>query len=637
MKILKIIAITATITTIVQINNINTTLAADIDYVSEFSDEINNVTTGSAVTIKLENNKATEPGNEIIEIKDSTLESIIREQIGKETGDITKADMLNVRSFNISDKIIHSLSGLEYATNMGGITAKNCTIEGDMSPLSGIDKFSYISFHNCNIDSLYGLPTNLTLFTLYKCNIKDNKLPLENQTKLRNLDVVGCGISDISSLKDSVNLKYVRLSENNIKDITVLNNLTQITDLGLFKNNVSDITPIQSLTNLTNLWLENNDISDITPLSSLTKLEYLNIANDSVYEPDNKITDITALSGTMSNMQSLYLYLNKIPTYEPLEGIPETASIHGTAWLKVRYVDENDNDISEPLNRNINFTDNINFKITKDYSDRCIATARKINGYTLNDDDSKSVEFDKNSLIKTLVFRYKKDNTIPSTVKGSTTIQYKIKSTGEFLESETINSNLDLGTYSYKAKSFDGYILDDNKEKSVTLTESQPNQTIIFEYKKKSSSSHKHDKDPEPVIPPVEEIETVKPIDPPTPPVEKIIKGSYIVRHIYESENSVVVLDEKAYTDLSLGQYTELSKSFDGYILNDDTEKSITLDENNITGTIEFKYDKIKEIQEPIPTELPKTGDNSRTKSIPIVILLSTLSSLFFILKKKQV
>ncbi|UZP05185.1 MucBP domain-containing protein (plasmid) [Clostridium botulinum] len=690
MKIFKIIAITATITTIIQINNMIPTLAAD----TEIGGILNNVTTGSAVTINLKSTDKTDTdstvaGDKVIEIKDSTLESIIRDQIGKESGDITKKDMLDVRSFNISDKVIHSLSGLEYATNIGGITAENCTIEGDMSPLSAIDKFCYISFHNCNIDSFYGLPTNLTSFTLYRCNIKDGKLPLEGQSKLRSLTVVGCDISDISSLKDSINLKHVSLSENNITDITVLNNLTQITDLELFKNHVSDITPIKNLTNLINLWLEHNDITDITPLASLNKLEYLNLANDNLYTPDNKITDITPLKGTVSNMQSLYLYLNKIPTYEALDRIPDTASIHGTAWLTVRYVDENNQDISDPLTRNINFTDNINFKITKDYSDRCTATARNINGYTLNDDSSKSAEFDKNSLMKILIFHYKKDGTtVPSTVKGSTTIQYKNQDTGELLETETLHSDLSLGTYTENAKSFEGYELNDDNSKTVTLTESNPNQTIIFNYKRKETTKDPHKKPSHKSsevikgsykvkhINELEELleaetlhsdlslgtyaesaksfegyelndsnrktvtltkdnrnETVifnyKKVVKENLIKEQVIKGLYKVRYVNESGELLEA--ETVHSDLSLGTYTENAKEFLGYELNDDSTKSITLTKSNKEQVIEFKYKKIPEV-----TMLPQTGDTSKSGNVTTMLLLTFLSSVLFMLRNKR-
>lgn len=585
MQMLKIIASVVVITTIIQLNSIASVLAIDTD---EVENELNNrITTGSAVSLNVTTEGAADIilDDEVVEIKDSTLQSIVREKLGKKVGNITKADMLKIRSLNISDKVIHSLSGLEYATNMTGITAKNCTIEGDMSPLSKINKSSdisaYISFHNCDIDSLNGLPTNLTSITLYRCKIKDGKFPLECQTNLRIISIVGCGISDITSLKDSTNLEYVRLAENNITDINVLGNMYKIVSLDLFKNNVSDISPIKNLTNLSELHLEHNNISDITPLSSLKKLVYLNLSNDSVSEPDNKVTDITALRDTLSNCSSLYLYLNKIPNYNALEGIGNNplyqntkynvlegnlnmATIHGTAWLTVRYVDENDIDISKQLIRNINFKGNINFKITNKYSDACTAKARKINGYKLIDDEIKSVEFDKDSLMKTLVFHYKKDSISIDPPKEKPKKEKDKKK--------------------------------DNQINDVEITEPIKDEPIIT---------------PEEIIIP-----------------EEII-GKITVRYVDDNENDIG--EPKTLENLKLGEYTEEAKEFNNYRLNDENIKTVILTKDEKEQIIEFKYKKII----PKVTRLPQTGEkNNNIYFMSSLVLI--LSILILGLKRKE-
>lgn len=266
-------------------------------------------------------------------------------------------------------------------------------------------------------------------------------------------------------------------------------------------------------------------------------------------------------------------------------------------------------------------------------------SAKEFDGYRLHDDNMKSATLTRSQPNQTIIFNYTK-SVIAPIIKGTTIIQYINEDTGALLQDETVNSNLNLGTYTYTAKKFDGFTLNDDNIKSTTLTESQPNQTVIFKYKKKSSpSSHKSNNKKEQFIPPVEPIEPEKIISEPEPVIhepviEKNIKGSYTVRHIYESEDSVVVLDENDYNDLPLGQYSELSKSFDGYVLNDYTEKYILLNENNTNGTIEFRYDKVPY---KIPTKLPQTGDNSRMKSIKVLMILAGLSSMLLILKKKQI
>lgn len=266
-------------------------------------------------------------------------------------------------------------------------------------------------------------------------------------------------------------------------------------------------------------------------------------------------------------------------------------------------------------------------------------TAKSFNNYTLVSSSTQSATLTSDNRSQTIIFDYKKNSTTtpttpvtPTIIKGSTTIQYINEDTGALLEDETVKSNLDLGTYSYTAKNFENFNLDDDKTKSATLTERAPNQTITFNYKKKTSSpSHHHtDKDPDPVIPKLIPEEPVKPIITPTPtPIKKSIKGAYVVKYIDESGNVLALLDEKSYKNLDLGSYTELAKSFDGYNLNDENKKSITLNEDNLNGVIEFKYNKL-------PVELPKTGDNSKTNATLIILLLTALSLLLFILKKKE-
>lgn len=75
-------------------------------------------------------------------------------------------------------------------------------------------------------------------------------------------------------------------------------------------------------------------------------------------------------------------------------------------------------------------------------------------------------------------------NTQPIEVKGSVIIKYlEINTQNKVYTSETIN-NLTLGTYNYDAKSIYGYKIENLSSQSVTLTESNPNQTITFYYSK---------------------------------------------------------------------------------------------------------------------------------------------------------
>ena len=67
---------------------------------------------------------------------------------------------------------------------------------------------------------------------------------------------------------------------------------------------------------------------------------------------------------------------------------------------------------------------------------------------------------------------------------GSITIKYSDIDTNTDLLAADLYSNLALGSYSYSAKSISKYSLVGNTTQSVTLTQSSPNTTVTFSYKK---------------------------------------------------------------------------------------------------------------------------------------------------------
>ena len=58
--------------------------------------------------------------------------------------------------------------------------------------------------------------------------------------------------------------------------------------------------------------------------------------------------------------------------------------------------------------------------------------------------------------------------------KGSVTIQYIDSETGETLQANETYSHLSLGSYSYNAKTIEGFSLISNSKASVTLTTDNP-------------------------------------------------------------------------------------------------------------------------------------------------------------------
>ena len=96
---------------------------------------------------------------------------------------------------------------------------------------------------------------------------------------LRQLNIGYNKITDISVLKDLINLTELYMYNNQIKDISVLKNLTKLNILNIGFNKIKDISVLSNLIKLKKLYLNNNKIKDISVIKDLKDLEILNIDN----------------------------------------------------------------------------------------------------------------------------------------------------------------------------------------------------------------------------------------------------------------------------------------------------------------------------------------------------------------------
>ena len=180
-------------------------------------------------------------------------------------------------------------------------------------------------------------------------------------------------------------------------------------------------------------------------------------------------------------------------------------------------------------------------------------------------------------------------------VKGSTTIKYQDEN-GTDLETPTVNSNLDMNTYSYNAKSFTGYTTTDTT-KAVTLTALDADQTIIFNYIS---------------IP--------------------VIKGSATIK--YQDENGTDLEAPTVNSNLDMNTYSYKAKSFTGYTITGDTTKSVTLTIIDKDRIVIFKYKKNLTL---VSLKLPQTGSSIDFMSLCLLgILFIIIGSFFSLLKPKK-
>jgi Leucine-rich repeat (LRR) protein len=121
---------------------------------------------------------------------------------------------------------------------------------------------------------------------------------------LKELDLSGLQISDLSPLARLPHLTTLNLSNTYVRDISLLAGLTQLIDLDLSKLELTDLTPLTQLIHLRSLSLIANPITALSPLAGLNQLTKLILTG-------TQVTDISQISG-LSHLRILNL------TYTPI-------------------------------------------------------------------------------------------------------------------------------------------------------------------------------------------------------------------------------------------------------------------------------------------------------------------------------
>ncbi|WP_289129960.1 collagen binding domain-containing protein, partial [uncultured Clostridium sp.] len=246
------------------------------------------------------------------------------------------------------------------------------------------------------------------------------------------------------------------------------------------------------------------------------------------------------------NISGYVLSDNEIKTVTITETSPSAtitfkyAEILGTVTIK--YID---NSFSTELSEADTFTD---LKLgTYSY------TYKNIPGYSLANDSTQIVELTDDNHDVEIEFKYNK-------LLGSVTIKYIDSSSLNEIGTATVISNLSLGTYSYTAKSFEGYEVIGDSRQSITLNDSNLNPIISFNYSR--------------------------------------ISGSITIEYLDSSTLSEIA-PSTTISNIALGSYTYDAIYIDNYEILNDSSISITLTTTNPNQIISFKYNKIE-----IPNDL---------------------------------
>ncbi len=250
--------------------------------------------------------------------KDETVKAAVYEALFPEGGHLCSAEQIGgLERLEIAQgqevQTLMDLAAFPRLTSLsvegfGGACAER---ELEQMDLSRLLELNLIGCGIRDISFVEQMP-HLTSLSLYNNSIEDIA-PLARAKGLRELSLGWNRITDITPLAGLNHLEEAGLHWNEIEDITPLAGLENLTRLNLSGNRVQDLEPLCERTRLKGLGLAKNNITDITPLENLTKLENLSISL-------NQVRDIRVLQN-MKDMEWLGLSWNEIEDFSPIFGM----------------------------------------------------------------------------------------------------------------------------------------------------------------------------------------------------------------------------------------------------------------------------------------------------------------------------
>lgn len=192
--------------------------------------------------------------------------------------------MNGLKQLYLDNNPIRDFSGLRKVKSLEvlGLSGTGLS-DGDMDYLKNLTLLTGLNLEDN--EALTGEAVDALQQKLATCNISRSKLAysidIDGHSVLSTateLNLSGCGISDIAGLSKLSSLEKVDLSRNAISNLYILqltDSRFSIRELNLSGNLIEDITPLASLTGVELLDLSNNSISSELPLMNLKTLKTL--------------------------------------------------------------------------------------------------------------------------------------------------------------------------------------------------------------------------------------------------------------------------------------------------------------------------------------------------------------------------
>lgn len=187
---------------------------------------------------------------------------------------------------NLASNPLTDLSGLLKLGNLRSLNLKNTGLEDEQLEL--IEQLSSLTYLDLEDNpALSGEAVDELGRSLFRCSIRHSPLVYsvtvldqevrENEKEL----ILSCqGLTDLSWLSDMKSLEKLELRDNGISNIYMLlysRSRYTLRELDLSGNEIEDISPLAQLTALEKLDLSGNRIESLTSLTGLTALRELNL------------------------------------------------------------------------------------------------------------------------------------------------------------------------------------------------------------------------------------------------------------------------------------------------------------------------------------------------------------------------
>lgn len=290
---------------------------------------------------------------EEVQLSDSALDAIVREQLGvSPEHTIYSNELWSITTLNVTSDVqdLSDLSKMSFLEelyipsgdyqNLNTISAltslKTLSIEGvtltteEMNVIGALPKLQSLSLPHCNLSSIAALSNAIELASLDLSNntIRDLS-PLSKLENLKNLQLSRNAITALSSisglekletldvsynsivstapLSSCIGLKNLHAGNNQLSQLDGLDKLNGLIRLSAENNKLTDINHLSTCTELTELLISNNTVADLAPVSSMPKLQVLDFSNNQVTKlPDFASKDtLTEINGTSNQLSSL--------------------------------------------------------------------------------------------------------------------------------------------------------------------------------------------------------------------------------------------------------------------------------------------------------------------------------------------